>query len=90
MTVPISQGGITIFGLAGAGRVNRKGAPNLLHVAVTIQTTMPATYLAGPPILLQRLLFSGLAGLGRLRVSQCLAAFGLLPPRGLERPTPTA
>ena len=56
------QGAITIFGLAGAGRVDGKGVPNLLQVAVIIRDTMPATYLAGVPILLQRVVFSGSRG----------------------------
>ena len=50
------QAAITIQGLAKAGRVNAKGLPNLLQLGVLIDTTMPATYLAGPPIALQRVL----------------------------------
>ena len=51
------QAAITIQGLAKAGRVNAKGLPNLLQLGVLIETTMPATYPAGPPIALQRVLF---------------------------------
>ena len=81
------QGAITIFGLAGAGRVNRKGVPNLLQVAVIIQDTMPATYLAGAPILLQRMVFSGLAAAGRaLGYRTAYPEFGLLTDRGVELP----
>jgi mannose-6-phosphate isomerase-like protein (cupin superfamily) len=56
---------VTIFGLAGQGRVNRRGAPNPLQLAVLAQATMPATYLAGLPIPVQRVLIAGLASLGR-------------------------
>jgi hypothetical protein len=56
---------VTIFGLAGQGRVNRRGAPNPLQLAVLAQATMPATYLAGLPISVQRALIAGLASLGR-------------------------
>lgn len=74
------QGAITIYGLAGAGRVNSKGVPNLLQVAVIIDTTMPATYLAGPPIALQRVVFSGLGRLGRmLGYRPAYPEYGILP-----------
>jgi hypothetical protein len=58
--------GVTLFGLAREGRVNRKGLPNPLQLAVTASATMPATYLAGVPVSVQRVLFTVLAGLGRL------------------------
>lgn len=60
------QAAITIQALAKAGRVNAKGLPNLLQLGVLIETTMPATYLAGPPIALQRALFGMLGWLGRV------------------------
>src|SRR4030095_7080119 len=53
------QGAITIFGLARAGKVNGKGSPNLLQIAVIIREAMPATYLAGAPVWMQRMLFGG-------------------------------
>ena len=56
---------LTIFGLAGTGRVNRRGAPNPLQLAVLAQATMPATYVAGLPVGLQRALIAMLARLGR-------------------------
>jgi mannose-6-phosphate isomerase-like protein (cupin superfamily) len=74
------QAAITIFGLATAGRVNRRGLPNVLQLAVLAETTMPATFLAGPPIPLQRWLFSTLAGLGRaLGYRAAYPEFGILP-----------
>ena len=80
------QGAITIFGLAGAGRVNRNGVPNLLQVAVIIRETMPATYLAGVPIPLQRLLFGTLAAVGRLLgYRPAYPEYGVLTARGLEK-----
>lgn len=57
---------LTIFALAGQGRVNRRGAPSLLQLAVLAKTTMPATYVPGPPPGIQRVLISLLASLGRL------------------------
>jgi hypothetical protein len=56
---------LTIFGLAGQGRVNRRGAPNLLQLAVLARATMPATYVAGPPVAVQRVIITALAALGR-------------------------
>lgn len=72
---------------AGAGRVDGKGVPNLLQVAVIIRDTMPATYLAGVPILLQRVVFSGLAAVGRaLGYRTGYPEFGLLTDWGVELP----
>ena len=59
------QAQLTIFGLAADGRVNAAGLPGLLQLAVLVDEAMPATYLAGPPLLLQRALFGLLGGLGR-------------------------
>lgn len=74
------QGAITIYGLAGAGKVNRQGVPNLLQVAVIIQTTMPATYLADLPIAVQRIVFTGLGQLGRiLGYRAAYPEYGVLP-----------
>ncbi len=56
---------VTLFGLATAGKVNGKGLPNLLQLAVLIRSTMPATYIAGIPIPVQRALFGGLARVGQ-------------------------
>jgi mannose-6-phosphate isomerase-like protein (cupin superfamily) len=74
------QAAITIFGLAGNGRVNARGLPNLLQLAVLAETTMPATYLAGPPIAAQRVLFLALAGLGRaIGYRSVYPEFGVVP-----------
>lgn len=71
---------VTIFGLAGQGRVNRRGAPNPLQLAVLARATMPATYLAGLPIPLQRILIAGLASLGRaLGYRLSYPEFGVVP-----------
>lgn len=78
------QGAITIFGLAGAGKVNRKGIPGLLQIAVIIRETMPATYLAGAPIPVQRILLSILAAVGRMAgYRNAYPEFGVLSERGL-------
>jgi quercetin dioxygenase-like cupin family protein len=77
---------VTICGLAGAGKVNRKGLPNLLQLAVLVQESMPATYLAAPPVFLQRLLFGVLGRLGRaLGYRTGYPRYGVLTERGFER-----
>ena len=57
---------LTIFVLAGQGRVNRRGAPTLLQLAVLAKSTMPATYVPGLPPSMQRVLISVLAALGHV------------------------
>jgi len=57
---------LTIFALAGQGRVNRRGAPPLLQLAVLARATMPATYLPGLPPSAQQVLIGMLAALGHL------------------------
>ncbi|MBI3264607.1 MAG: hypothetical protein HYZ58_15885 [Acidobacteria bacterium] len=81
------QAAITIQGLAKAGRVNAKGLPNLLQLGVLIDTTMPATYLAGPPIALQRVLFGTLGRIGRLAgYKTAYREYGVITAGGLEMP----
>jgi mannose-6-phosphate isomerase-like protein (cupin superfamily) len=80
------QGAITIFGLAGAGKVNERGLPNPLQLAVIAATTIPGTYLAGPPRPLQRVLFRALGGVGRaLGYRAAYAEYGVLTPAGLQQ-----
>jgi quercetin dioxygenase-like cupin family protein len=83
------QAQITLFGLAGAGKVNGAGLPNLLQLGVLGASTMPATFLAGPPVAVQRLLFSMLGLLGRW-AGYCTAypAYGIVTADGLEPPRP--
>jgi mannose-6-phosphate isomerase-like protein (cupin superfamily) len=57
---------LTIFALAGQGRVNRRGTPALLQLAVLAKSTMPATYVPGLPPSLQRILIGVLAALGHV------------------------
>ncbi len=81
------QAAITIQGLAKAGLVNAKGLPNLLQLGVLIETTMPATYLAGPPIALQRLLFGALGWMGRVAgYKTAYQEYGVITADGLEMP----
>ena len=81
------QAAITLQGLARAGRVNTKGLPNLLQLGVLIETTMPATYLAGPPIAFQRVLFGGLGWMGRLAgYKTAYGEYGVITARGPEKP----
>lgn len=55
----------TAFALAREGKVDAKGVPGPLQLAVLGHATMPATYLAGMPIPLQRVLLPPVATLGR-------------------------
>ena len=81
------QAAITIQALAKAGRVNAKGLPNLLQLGVLIETTMPATYLAGPPILLQRILFAALGRIGRAAgYKTSYPQYGVITADGLQMP----
>ncbi len=76
---------VTLFGLATAGKVNDKGLPNLLQLAVLIRSTMPATYIAGIPIAVQRTLFGGLARVGEaLGYRTAYPAYGILTDAGLQ------
>jgi len=76
---------VTLFGLATDGRTNAKGLPNLLQLAVLIRSTMPATYIAGIPIGLQRTMFGGLARLGALAgYRTAYPAYGVLTENGMR------
>lgn len=75
---------VTLFGLAAAGKVNGKGLPNLLQLAVLIRSTMPGTYIAGIPITVQRLLFGGLARIGEAAgYRTAYPEYGVLTAAGL-------
>jgi len=78
---------VTVCGLASAGKVNRKGVPNLLQLAVLVQPTMPAAYVSGPPVAVQRILFGTLARIGRaVGYKQAYPEHGMLTERGFEPP----
>jgi len=55
------------FGLARDGKVNSRGLPRPLQLAVTALAFQREVRLARPPLLIQRVLFTPLALLGRLR-----------------------
>ena len=57
---------LNAFGLAQDGRVNRRGMPNLLQLAVFAQEFDDAIQFTRPPRVVQRLLFGLLAPLARL------------------------
>jgi quercetin dioxygenase-like cupin family protein len=81
------QAAVTLQGLALAGRVNGKGLPNFLQLAVLLESTMPATYLDGLPIALQNLAFGGLGRLGRLAGYKiAYPEYGVITPSGLKMP----
>ena len=56
----------TVWGLAKDGKVNDKGAPNLLRVALIAREYEDEFRLASPPWAVQRALFGLLAPVGRL------------------------
>jgi mannose-6-phosphate isomerase-like protein (cupin superfamily) len=56
----------TTFGLARDGRVDARGLPHLLQAAVSLRDYRDTIVFASPPPLVQRLVFGGLAPLGRL------------------------
>lgn len=56
----------TIWGLAKDGKVNDKGVPSLLRVALIAREYEDEFRLASPPWAVQRLLFGSLAPIGRL------------------------
>jgi|SRR5215210_1879086 len=55
-----------VYGLARDGRVNGKGAPNLLQAAVIARFYADVFRLASPPWPIQQLLFAVLAPIGKL------------------------
>jgi quercetin dioxygenase-like cupin family protein len=54
----------TLFGLARDGKVNRRGLPGLLQLAVTANTYRDVMVIASPPPWVQRPLFLALASIG--------------------------
>lgn len=57
----------TFFGLARDGKVDRKGAPRPLQLAVTARSYSDVIVVAKPPPWAQKIVFGVLAPLGRLR-----------------------
>jgi mannose-6-phosphate isomerase-like protein (cupin superfamily) len=56
----------TMFGLARDGKVNRRGLPHMLQAAVSMAAYGDSMVISSPPPVVQRVLFGGLAPLGRL------------------------
>jgi hypothetical protein len=56
----------TVWGLAKDGKVNDKGVPNLLRVALIAREYEDEFRLASPPWAVQRVLFGSLVPIGRL------------------------
>jgi mannose-6-phosphate isomerase-like protein (cupin superfamily) len=56
----------TTFGLARDGRVDARGLPHLLQAAVTLRAYRDTVVFTSPPPRVQRVLFGGLAPLGRM------------------------
>lgn len=54
----------TLFGLARAGKVNRRGLPGLLQLAVTVNAYWDVMVVTSPPPAVQRPLFLLLASIG--------------------------
>jgi quercetin dioxygenase-like cupin family protein len=57
----------TLWGLAGDGKTNKDGIPNLLQLAVMLQEYADEFVLSSPPRPVQRVAFGLLALIGRLR-----------------------
>jgi len=57
---------INLFSLAQDGKTNQKGMPNLLQAAIFAREFSDVLYFTKPPLLVQRLLFGGLAAIARL------------------------
>jgi len=57
----------TLFGLARLGHVGADGMPNLLQLSLTAPEFADVIVFRSPPMLVQRLLFSGLAPIARWR-----------------------
>jgi quercetin dioxygenase-like cupin family protein len=56
----------SLFALAGAGKTNRVGVPNLLQIAVMARKYPHEIYLAKPSIAVQKILFRSIAWIGLL------------------------
>ncbi len=56
----------TMWGLVRDGKTNKKGVPNLLHVAVLMREYQDECRLTQPPLAIQKLLFGLLAPIGGL------------------------
>jgi quercetin dioxygenase-like cupin family protein len=56
----------TMFGLARDGKVNDRGIPHLLQLAVTARAYRDVMVIASPPPLVQRLMLGAFAPIGRL------------------------
>ncbi len=79
----------TTFGLARDGRVDARGLPHLLQAAVSLTAYRDTVVFASPPSPVQRLLFGGLAPLGRLVGKQPVYPQYLFS-RSLAEPQPEA
>lgn len=58
---------MNLFGLAQDGKTDRRGLPNILQLALIAREFSDVVYFTKPPRVVQRLLFGGLAALGRAR-----------------------
>jgi hypothetical protein len=56
----------TMFGLARDGKVNERGIPHLLQLAVTARAYRDVMVIASPPPVVQRVMLGALAPIGRL------------------------
>ena len=73
----------TFFGLARDGKVNSKGLPSLLQLAVIMRAFRPEIRLAKPSAAVQTALFAPLAIIGRLFGRR--ASYKTYSPRPLDR-----
>jgi quercetin dioxygenase-like cupin family protein len=81
-----------LFGLAQDGKTNSKGMPNLLQAAIFAREFSDVLYFTKPPLVVQRLLFGGLAAIARslgYRGSYPKYSGALEPSSGEEDGPPT-
>jgi mannose-6-phosphate isomerase-like protein (cupin superfamily) len=79
------QAAITIIGLANAGKANKKGLPDLLSLAVLAHGTIPQTYLAGQPKLVQKVLTGGVSVIAKAMGKRfAYPEYGVVTEKGIE------
>ena len=83
------QGAITILGLARDGKVDASGRPAILQLAVILRASMPTTYMAGLPVVVQRLVLTALGVLASATGYQlAYPRYGVVSPSGFIMPEP--
>jgi len=82
--IRFEQMATTLFALAKEGKTNKKGMPNLLQLAVISEEFKDVIQFIIPPVWVQRILFAGLARLGRLLGYKPMYAHHLIQAKSLQ------